>query len=133
LAKQLKDIILQWKIKADNDLIVAEKELKSENPVTDAICFHSQQSAEKYLKLYLISNGIEPKKTHLISDILIECCKIDKEFDTLHDSSFLSDYAVELRYPDDFYIPDIEEAQEAFNKAHEIKEFVSSKCLNILE
>jgi HEPN domain-containing protein len=133
LAKQLNDIVLQWKIKADNDLTVAEKELISESPVTDAICFHCQQSVEKYLKLFLIVNGIEPKKTHLISDLLIDCIKIDKDFETLRDASYLSDYAVELRYPDDFYIPDISEAKDAYNSASIVKIFVLKKCPQILD
>jgi hypothetical protein len=30
----------------------------------EIICFHCQQSAEKYLKAFLFSNDIEPDKTH---------------------------------------------------------------------
>ena len=39
----------KWLIKANNDLKVAENEshLTSQEMVTDAICFHSQQAVEK--------------------------------------------------------------------------------------
>ena len=127
MAKSINEILLHWRIKADNDFTVAEKELKSKSPVTDAVCFHCQQAAEKYLKLFLVYNGIEPKKTHLISDLIIECSKIDTDFEKLSQSAYLSDYAVELRYPDDFYIPDLEETKEAFESAKMIKNFVLNR------
>lgn len=30
----------QWMLKAKSDLKIAEDELKTENPATDAVCFH---------------------------------------------------------------------------------------------
>ena len=48
--------VKQWLIKADNDLTIAGRDLKTDDPVTDAICFHAQQAAEKYLKAYLVYN-----------------------------------------------------------------------------
>ena len=37
------------------------------------------------------------------------------------------EYAVEIRYPDDFYIPDIEETKRAFTAALDIKNFILKK------
>ncbi|TAL67168.1 MAG: HEPN domain-containing protein [Bacteroidetes bacterium] len=54
--------------------------LKSDEPITDSICFHSQQAAEKFLKLYLVYKGIEPEKTHNISDLLYKCKLLSEEF-----------------------------------------------------
>lgn len=51
---KLKKLIKQWHIKAENDLTTANNEFKANETVTDAICFHSQQAVEKYLKSYLI-------------------------------------------------------------------------------
>ena len=48
--EQLKAITSQWLIKADNDLKTAEFGLTANEPITDTICFHCQQAAEKYLK-----------------------------------------------------------------------------------
>ncbi len=39
----------KWIKKAENDMKVAKDELNTENPVTDAICFHAQQAVEKLL------------------------------------------------------------------------------------
>jgi hypothetical protein len=39
----------------------------------------------------------------------------------------LTPFAVEIRYPDDFYMPTRQEAEEAFAIAKEIKTFISAK------
>lgn len=39
----------------------------------------------------------------------------------------MNTYAVEIRYPDDFYIPDIDEAKAAYEMAKKVKEFVLRK------
>lgn len=124
------EYISNWIKKADNDLKVAENELHldSSGIVTDAICFHSQQAVEKYLKVFLISKEIEFGKTHNLEYLLELCIKIDNEFESM-DVGNLSFYAVELRYPDNFYTPSIEEAEESYNIASRVKEFVLAKLL----
>ncbi|MCK4766089.1 MAG: HEPN domain-containing protein [Candidatus Aminicenantes bacterium] len=52
--KTKKDLVNNWIIKADKDLKSVEHELTFEDAVTETICFHCQQAAEKYLKAYLI-------------------------------------------------------------------------------
>ena len=39
----------------------------------------------------------------------------------------LEDYAVEIRYPDDWYYPTVMEAKEAYEIAKKVKEFVLNK------
>jgi len=39
----------------------------------------------------------------------------------------LSSYAVEVRYPDEFYVPSLEEARRSFEIAVEVKDFVFRK------
>ena len=39
----------------------------------------------------------------------------------------LTDYAVEIRYPDDWYEPSMEETKEAYAIALKVKEFVLKK------
>ncbi|MBI5413482.1 HEPN domain-containing protein [Candidatus Peregrinibacteria bacterium] len=52
---------LEWAKRAEDDLQMAELALK-ENGQPSQICFHSQQTAEKYLKSQILvpSAGIEP-------------------------------------------------------------------------
>ena len=48
----------QWLLKAKSDLKIAEDELKTAKPATDAVCFHCQQAAEKTFKAFLSFHGI---------------------------------------------------------------------------
>ncbi len=123
------DEIKKWVLKADNDLKAAESLLAEELPITDAVCFHSQQAVEKYLKAYLVYRDIDFKRTHDISELLALCMKEDREFEVLKDKEImkLTVYATELRYPEYFYIPTVEEAKNAFEKARFVMEFVMRK------
>ncbi|MCK4232865.1 HEPN domain-containing protein [candidate division WOR-3 bacterium] len=59
---------------------------------------------------------------------LIEiACEVDKDFKSLEYAIKLIPYAVEVRYPDEFYEPTIEEAKEALKIARKIKNFVEKK------
>jgi len=127
MEKELKELINKWLLKANNDLMMIENEFRSENPVTDGICFHAQQSVEKYLKVFLVANQIEFPQTHNIGVILNLCIKVDPDFQSLKESVTLTKYATGFRYPDDFYIPDFKEAKEAFEIAKKVKKFVLKK------
>jgi len=122
------EYLQKWLIKANNDLKVAENEieLSPEDMVTDAICFHSQQAVEKYLKSYLVFQNINFDKTHNLEYLLETCIEKDSDFSQV-DVGDLSFYAVEARYPDDFYIPTEKEARESLEKARKVKDFVFKK------
>lgn len=122
--QKLKTTLGQWRIKADNDIKAAENGLDAKEPITDAVCFHAQQAAEKYLKMFLISKDKEPVKTHNIKYLLDECAVLCADFQKLSGIEYLTEYAVTLRYPDDFYIPTIDEAKNALIDAKRVKEFV---------
>jgi HEPN domain-containing protein len=49
-------ILSEWISKAEGGYLVAQREMKSSDGNCDAICFHSQQMAEKYLKAFLFKN-----------------------------------------------------------------------------
>lgn len=125
------DYLNNWIIKAENDLKTAKILLNQKESITDSICFHSQQSVEKYLKVFLIDNGKQPEKTHIIERLLAKCADIDNYFSYYDDLiTGLTYYAVENIYPDDFYIPSLEEAEEAVSVAEKIKELVMGKLKN---
>jgi HEPN domain-containing protein len=122
------EYVKKWLLKADNDLRVAENEMRlsPEETVTDAVCFHSQQAVEKFLKAYLITKNVEFEKTHNLEFLLELCIKRDEEFKEI-DVGNLSFYSVEVRYPDEFYIPSLDEAKECIEIARGVKEFVLMK------
>ncbi len=127
--------VKNWLIKALNDYKTAEKllSLPEKEIITDTLCFHCQQAVEKLLKAFLVQNKIEFERTHSLEYLIKLCSSVDKSFESLYGiTKKLAFYAIEIRYPDEFYIPSVEEAKEAFRNAKEVKEFVFKK-LNIKE
>ncbi len=114
------EIARQWFAKAMNDLLNADNNLRSETVPYDTVCYHCQQAAEKLLKAFLVGNGKEYPFSHDLLLILEKIIPLRAETESLRDSlSILMPYAVEIRYPDDWYMPsadDAEEAREAINK-----------------
>ena len=49
-----REIINEWRTKADDDFEFARINFEEEKPFFAQICFHFHQSAEKYLKLILL-------------------------------------------------------------------------------
>ena len=64
----MKPLTNEWIAKAEGDHATAARELQVlQNPNYDAVCFHAQQCAEKYLKARLQEMGISFGKTHDLS------------------------------------------------------------------
>ena len=121
-------LVHQWLKIAERDMIIAQRELEIEPNITDIICFHCQQAVEKYMKAFLTKHQIEFPKTHSIMTLINLCSKEDSSFKAkLSNADILTDYAVEIRYPDEWYEPTIEEARKAYELAKEVKNFVIEK------
>ena len=118
-----------WALKAEHDFKVGERELTFDDPVTDMVCFHMQQCVEKYLKAYLTLQGRAFRRTHDIAELIELCKDADPEFETLYSlqADHLTVYGVEIRYPDDFYMPSREEAQHCVEIALAVRDFVREK------
>ncbi|MGA9363796.1 MAG: HEPN domain-containing protein [Bacteroidota bacterium] len=120
-------VVEEWVRKAKDDLIVAKLSLKSKDKIYWATCFHAQQSAEKYLKAFLISVGVAPPKTHDTPELVALCAGIDEEFSTISpDARFLSAFSVEVRYPLEME-PSAKEAEKSLKAASRIERFVLTK------
>lgn len=98
-------------------------------PPTDTICFHCQQSAEKYIKGYLTWKKKKFPRVHDLVYLLNLCIEIDPSFKNIEkEIRELTEYSTETRYPNDIYIEyTIDEAKEALNKAKRIKNFIKQK------
>jgi len=118
----------QWLIKALEDFRVAKHELalQEKEVATSAVCFHCQQAVEKLLKAYLILKNTDFERTHDLTYLLDLCSKHDPNFNKFSVEE-LTSYAVEIRYPDEFYVPSVKEAKVCFEKAAEVKDFVFNK------
>ena len=123
-------LLEEWITKAegDYDTAVALKRLKAK-PQYDAICYHCQQSAEKYFKAAIFSNGRTPPRIHDLEDLLNLCVLHAPFLRALEpEAKLLDPYSVEFRYPGDFATS--EEAVEAIKSVRKIRS-VMRKLLGV--
>lgn len=127
------ETLRNWVRKAESDFKIARDEMATEQPATDAVCFHLQQCVEKYLKAYLLSQGAEIPRTHNLALLVARCRKYDPDFQKLVDMGIdrLTDYAVMVRYGEEFYIPSLQETLDAMDLTRQTREFIREK-LNAL-
>ena len=93
-------IVGEWLGKADEDFLFAEANLREDNGFFAQICFHFQQSAEKYLKAYIIAKGLKLEKVHDLLYLLRTCIAHDASFSVLQEQCILLNAAyIETRYP----------------------------------
>ena len=120
--------ISEWMRLAEMDLSTAHHMFETFRPKPlEIVCFHSQQSAEKMLKCFLVSKEIEPPKTHDMQVLIEMCAEINSEFDDIYEeATTLTNYAVRLRYPVELGIVE-RDAEIAIKNADRIMLFVKNK------
>jgi len=60
--------------------------------------------------------------------LITKCEKKDREISILkEDADKLTDYAIEVRYPEEWFEPELEEAKKALEIAKKMKEFILNK------
>ena len=103
------------------DLAVIDRLIQTDpQEYASTICFHAQQAVEKYLKALLACKGVDFPRTHDVDFLLAECRKVSPgQFDQV-DLKSLTDFGVSIRYPDDFYVPDLSETRYYGQVAREI-------------
>jgi len=80
---------------------------------------------EKALKAFLTSANIHVEKTHHLPYLLDRCAAILPRFEEIRQHArALTDYAVEVRYVDDWRDIPVEEARNAVAMAEEVLIFV---------
>jgi len=119
-------ILAEWISKAEGDYAVANREMEASGGNCDAICFHSQQMAEKYLKAFLFKNKVDFPKIHNLVELLELCLVIDSSLEACRDFlDRLDDYAVLYRYPGTS--AEQADADIAFSDAEKIRIFMREK------
>lgn len=114
----------EWIEKAEGDFATAGREMRARRRQNyDAVCFHAQQAAEKYLKAILQENGAAVPRTHNLIDLLGLCLPFDSSLSLQRDLLVILDrYAVLYRYPGDS--ADRKEARRAYRAIVELREFL---------
>jgi HEPN domain-containing protein/predicted nucleotidyltransferase len=91
-----------WLIRAEEDLRLANHLSADFAEWTNPICFHCQQSAEKFLKALIIAQNERPGRTHKLYKLLEHLRAVGMALPGLDaDCRLLSPFAAETRYPDD--------------------------------
>ncbi|HLX11520.1 MAG TPA: HEPN domain-containing protein [Bacteroidota bacterium] len=124
----MRDETRSWIDRAEGDFEGARLLSKSRSRnITHLVCFACQQSAEKYLKAFLVENNVRFSKTHsLVRELLPACESIDNEFKVLLPHlEVLDPYAVEFRYPGETIPPS--EKKQAFSASDKIRKFIRGK------
>jgi len=121
----VKKITQEWIAKAEEDYLVATRELEAKPPALDAVCFHAQQCIEKYMKAILQENDIAFEKIHDLDVLLQKCGGFIPALEGYRDDLIkLSAYAVDVRYPG-FKVSD-EEAKECVESMEKIRRVVKN-------
>jgi len=118
-------IVNEWRRKADADIAVADHLLSEEPAFPNAVTFHCQQAAEKYLKALLTWWDIEFPKTHVLARLIALIETRDAALaEELLDAVALTPYGVELRYPGDRPDATADDAREALHLARRVRDAV---------
>lgn len=128
-------IVEEWLEKAESDYRFACINLEdTADEFFAQICFHFQQSAEKYLKAYIVANDLPFKKIHDLVELMQTCTSKEKDFSSLKEEcEFLTDYYIDTRYP--VHWPATysrEETEMAKQSAEKIRNFIKDKLSKVI-
>lgn len=123
----MKKNIAQWQRLAEMDLATAHHMFETYRPIpVEIVCFHSQQTAEKMLKCFLVYNETEPPKTHDLQTLLEMCIEIETGFNSIYkEAALLTRYAVLPRYPAEIELID-SDGETALKYADIVMNFVKN-------
>ena len=115
-----------WLQRAKSNLAIARLG-KRENVLLEDLCFEAQQSAEKALKALLIYLGGEYPRTHAFTLLLANLETYQEVPAAIREVVELSDYAVQTRYPGDYYPVSDQEYRRALELADRVLDWVSAQ------
>ena len=123
----MKPTTAEWVAKAEGDFLTSGRELRArKSPNYDAVCFHAQQCAEKYLKAVLQEYERSIPKIHSLMELMILCEEIDSSFEMLRaDLVTMEHYSVRVRYPGES--AEKEDAKFAYIAAVATRKFIRQK------
>jgi len=95
-------MVEQWVKKAEEDYALSlflKKPRKKQ--LLDHICFHSRESAERYLRAFLAKHSIElERKSYALEFLLDRCIALNQEFQLCRPyTEILEPYTLSICYP----------------------------------
>lgn len=122
-----REVAKEWFQFAKLDLESA-KFLTNMHPIPiEIICYHCEQSAEKYIKGYMALNGQSIAKTHDLVILNKSCKKYSSDFSDIDDECIeLVAYGVQVRYPYELEV-NIQDMKTAIVCAEKIQKLIEDK------
>ena len=115
-----------WLQRARSNLAIARIG-KHAGIILEDLCFEAQQAAEKALKALLLFYGAEPPRTHAFTLLLTDLANYQDIPDAISEVVDLTDYAVQMRYPGDYYPVSDEEYARAVELAARVVAWVTAQ------
>jgi HEPN domain-containing protein len=117
----------EWLEFAKRDVSSAEYLMNMWPRPDEIICYLSQQSAEKSLKGFLVTNDITPPKIHNLLNLCGLCAAYNAEINNLVlQLEYLNQFSVISRYPRELTLTE-PDAQTAVDYAKIVLEFIKSR------
>lgn len=90
-----------WVRYAEEDFAVASDQMRSRRTLApNSVCYHCQQSIEKYLKARLVEAGLTVPKTHDLEGLMNLLLPVDPLLETFRPAmNILSGFSAKARYP----------------------------------
>jgi HEPN domain-containing protein len=123
----MNDEVLAWAHKAEADYQTARILLRQRKTfLPDNICWSCQQSAEKYLKAYLVHYAIQYPRRHDLVQLGNLCTALEPGFGLVAGAiATLDQFGTDIRYPGVTATP--QDARQSFDALKQIRAFVRSK------
>ena len=118
----------RWLRLADFDLRTVRL-LFSDHPImVEEICYHCEQAVEKYLKAFLVFQGVEDlPRIHDCGRLCRLCAEYDEDFkEILASCEMFTPYSTQVRYPSDLELLE-SDALHADRLCIQVVSFISSK------
>lgn len=122
-----KQISKEWFEFAKRDLESAKFLMNMYPRPIEIICYHCEQSAEKYLKGYLIYKGSKVERTHDLILLNKKCLNLDLNFKLIQEQCIeLVPFGISVRYPYQLEVSE-EDMILAIKSSEEIQKFIEDK------
>jgi HEPN domain-containing protein len=115
-----------WLQRAESNLEIARR-ARGEKVFLEDLCFEAQQAAEKALKALLIYLSGDYPRVHAFTLLLERLEEHVAVPEPIREVLELTDYAVQIRYPGDYYPVSVEEYERALELAERVLSWVRSQ------
>ena len=127
-----KQLVKQWMLKAENDLLNVANNLQADQTPWDTVCFHCQQIVEKYFKAVLVVYKQEIPRSHDLEQLgnLVQRW-MPGVVEQRNELRWLTTYAVISRYPVE--VEGLPPGETEGKRAHQLAKAIRTMCRDYIK